>query len=58
MYNIVTLIREANKNGAIAIKSCDVAGISKRTFERWCKNGACIKEDKRKTCIKAVPKIN
>ncbi|MBD7913073.1 hypothetical protein [Clostridium cibarium] len=30
-------------------------GISKRTFERWCKHGS-VEEDKRKSCIRLEPK--
>ena len=48
------LIKEANENGARLIPACDVVGISKRTFERWCKHGS-VEEDKRKTCIRPEP---
>ncbi|PPK45566.1 transposase InsO family protein [Clostridium algidicarnis DSM 15099] len=52
---IVELIKEANENGARLIPSCEVCGISKRTFERWRKGGT-VNEDKRKSCIRPEPK--
>jgi putative transposase len=37
------------------IPACETAGISKRTYERWCQGGE-VKEDKRKTAIRPEPK--
>lgn len=50
----MTLIREANNNGARLIPCCDTVGISKRTYERWFDDGN-IKEDGRKMAIRPEP---
>lgn len=46
---------EASTNGARLIPACETAGISKRTYERWCKDGY-IKEDRRKIALRPEPK--
>lgn len=50
----VSLIKEANQNGARLIPACKVVGISKRTYERWT-NEANVLADKRTTTIRPVP---
>lgn len=37
------------------IPACETAGISKRTYERWCQDGE-VKEDKRRVTIRPEPK--
>lgn len=49
------MIKEASKNGARLIPACETVGISKRTFERWYKDGE-IQEDKRKTALRPEPR--
>ncbi len=49
---IVTLIKEANANGARLIPACKVAGISKRTYERW------TQEDNISTDRRKEPRLN
>ena len=49
------MIKDANTNGARLAPACETAGISKRTFERWCLNGT-VQSDKRKTAIRPEPK--
>lgn len=51
---IVSLIREANENGARLIPACNVAGISKRTYERWTKE-VDVLPDRRRTAIRPIP---
>ncbi len=52
---IVDLVNEASKNGARLIPACETVGISKRTYERWCKDGE-VSEDGRKNAIRPEPK--
>ncbi len=52
---ILSLISEASQNCARLIQTCETIGISKRTYERWCK-GDEISEDKRKDAIRPEPK--
>jgi putative transposase len=50
----VKLIFEARENGARLIPTCEVVGISVRTYERWCKEGN-VAEDRRPLAIRKSP---
>lgn len=52
---IVDLIQEAHENGARLVPACEVAGISKRTYERWTKDSK-VNEDQRKHAKRRTPK--
>ncbi|SDS43698.1 Transposase InsO and inactivated derivatives [Halopseudomonas litoralis] len=51
---IITLIRQANADGARLITACAEAGICLRTYRRWYRDGA-VQQDKRPTAIKPAP---
>lgn len=48
------MILEARNNGARLIPTCEVVGISVRTYERWCKKGN-VAEDRRPLAIRKSP---
>ena len=52
---IVKLIKEASDNGARLIPACEVVGISKRTYERWVREGDIL-ADKRVDSRRNPPK--
>jgi len=52
---ILSLISEASQNGDRLIQVCETIGISKRTYERWCKDYE-ISEDKRRATMRPEPK--
>lgn len=51
---IVSLIQQANRDGARLVKACAEAGICLRTYRRWYRNGA-VQTDKRPTAVRTAP---
>jgi putative transposase len=51
----VELIDKARTNGARLKPACDVLEISKRTYQRWTKNGT-VKKDQRPIVNRTTPK--
>jgi putative transposase len=51
---IIKLVEEAVATGACQQRACEIIGISARTLQRWCKNGA-DKEDQRLLVLRPEP---
>jgi putative transposase len=51
---IVSLIQQANRDGARLAKACAEAGICLRTYRRWYRDGA-VQADKRPTAVRTAP---
>ncbi len=52
--SIVSLIQQANQDGARLDKACAEAGICLRTYRRWYRDGA-VQDDKRPTAVRPAP---
>ncbi|MBN9647614.1 hypothetical protein J0L31_11490 [Terrisporobacter glycolicus] len=50
----IELSKYCRKNGARLIPACETVGISKRTYERWYRDGKIL-EDRRKDAIRPEP---
>src|SRR5690625_2300437 len=52
--SIVSLIQQANNDGARLVRACAEAGICLRTYRRWYRDGA-VQDDKRPTTVRPAP---
>jgi len=52
--SIITLIQQANADGARLVRACAEAGICLRTYRRWYRDGG-VQDDKRPTAVRAAP---